>query len=370
VTDHPASSLAAMLIAAAVVLGCGASPEPAGTDDGAIIGVKIYETDRDLPELFKQWRGLGVNTVFASEALASKDGFGELAERAGSDLFVIFPVFYAPAELADDPQLWAITDDGAPAKETWVEFACPSREEFRACRVEEAKEIVRRLQPTGLSIDFIRHFVFWEMVAPERHPDTLAQTCFCAHCLMQFAESADLDIGAIPAQGTNAAEWILANAAEEWIRFKVDTITSMAEEIVAGVREIDPEILINLHIVPWRTADYDGAITRIAGQDRAALGAIADYLSPMCYSFMLFREPAWISTVVDDVAEQASCAVLPSIQVAEAYRADEVFRAADFEAALRSALEPPSAGVIFWSWDHIEADPKKAEIIRRVLLDR
>jgi hypothetical protein len=356
-----------LVIGASVVLGCGAAPEPTTTDDGRVIGVKIYETDRELPELFDRWREIGINTVFASEALVSREAFGDLAERTGTDFFVIFPVFFAPSELAEDPQLWAITDDGARAKETWVEFACPSREEFRACRVEEAQEIVRRLRPTGLSIDFIRHFVFWEMVAPERHPDTLPQTCFCAHCLIRFAESVDLDLDAIPAQGTNAAEWILANAAEEWVRFKVDTITSLVEEIVAGVREIDPEILINVHLVPWRTADYDGAITRIAGQDRAALGALADYLSPMCYSFMLFREPAWVSTVVDDVAEQTSCAVLPSIQVAEAYRADEVFPVADFEAALHAALEPPSAGVVFWSWDHIEADPEKAAMIRRVV---
>ena len=54
-------------------------------------------------------------------------------------------------------------------------------------------------------------------------------------------------------------------------------------------------------------------------------------------------------------------------EVAPAYREGEVFSSAEFEAALRAALEPPSAGVVFWSWDHIEADPERAEIIRRVV---
>ena len=112
----------------------------------------------------------------------------------------------------------------------------------------------------------------------------------------------------------SAADWIAANAGEEWIGFKCDTITSMVEEIVSAVRGIEPDILINIHVVPWRTNDFDGAITRIAGQNRADLGAVADYLSPMAYSFMLHRPPEWISPVVQDFDWVADCPILPSIQ--------------------------------------------------------
>jgi hypothetical protein len=63
----------------------------------------------------------------------------------------------------------------------------------------------------------------------------------------------------------------------------------------------------------------------------------------------------------------ADCPVLPIIQVSPVYREDEVFSGAEFEAALRAALEPPSAGVVFQSWDQVEAYPEKAEIIRRVV---
>ncbi len=356
--------LAAMLVAA---LGCQAAPAPEITIDRPIVGVKIYDTGRDLRELFADWRDLGVDTVFAGEELASRDGFRALAEETGTNLFVIFPVFFAPDELAGDPDLWAVTADGAKAKEDWVEFACPSHTDFRARRVEEAREIVRRLQPDGLSIDFIRDFVFWEMVAPDRDPTTLPDACYCAHCLQGFSVFSGVPTLSIPPQPQRAAAWIAANAAEEWTRFKCDTITSMVEEIVSAVRGIDPDIVINIHIVPWRTTDYDGAITRIAGQDRAALGAVADYLSPMAYSFMLHRPPGWIASVVGDTARQASCQVLPSIQVSSAYREGESLTAAEFEAALRAALEPPSAGVVFWSWDHIEADPGRAESIRSVV---
>ncbi len=332
-----------------------------------IIGVKIYETERELPGLIEEWRGLGINTVFAPESLLASRGFRALAQRAELDTFIIFPVFFAPEELAEDPGLWAVTVDGGRAKEDWVEFACPSRSDFRERRVDAARGIVKRLQPEGLSIDFIRYFVYWEMVEPERAPGSLPRTCYCVSCLQAFAVFLGVPIYSIPPQPQRAAAWIEANAADQWVRFKTETITSMAEEIADAVREVDPEILINFHIVPWRRDDYDGAIASVAGQDPSAMGEIADLLSPMTYSFMLHRPPEWVASVVEDLDWVADCPIVPSIQVGTAYREGEDFSAAEFEAALRAALEPPSAGVVFWSWDHIEAEPAKAEVIRRVL---
>jgi len=382
VTGRVLRRWAPLLLGALLLWGCGGPADTAGTpslqepphskevplrDDGAIVGVKIYQSERDPQALFDEWRALGINTVFASEELTSSAGFRALARKNDTDLFIIFPVFYGPEELANDPDLWAVTADGKRAKADWVEFTCPSRTKFRESRIEQVRDVVRRLRPEGLSIDFIRHFVYWEMVGPEHDPATLPETCYCFHCLQTFAVSLGLPPGSIPPQPQRAAAWIRANAAEQWLRFRIDIITSMAAEIAEAVRAIDPKILINLHIVPWRRDDYDGAITRIAGQDLSALGEVADFLSPMTYSFMLHRPPAWIASVVQDFDWVADCPILPSIQVAPAYREDEVFSGAEFEAALRAALEPPSAGVIFWSWDHIEADPERAEIIRRVL---
>ena len=367
-----------MLLGMVVVQGCGDAPEKTETGlvtetdsiGRRIIGAKIYETERELQGLFEEWKTLWINTVFVSEELTSSGGFRALAKKNDTDLFIIFPVFFAPEELAENPDRWATTADGERAKEDWVEFACPSRADFRDRRVDEARGIVKRLRPDGLSIDFIRHFVFWEMVGPDHDPATLPDTCYCVHCLQAFATFLAVPPLSIPPQPRRAAVWIETNAADQWVRFKTETITSMAIEIVEAVRAIDPDILINLHIVPWQRDDYDGAITRVAGQDVAALSEIADYLSPMAYSFMLERPPDWVASVVEDLGEVADCPVLPSIQVSPAYREDEVFSVADFEAALRSALEPPSVGVVFWSWAHIEADSERAAIIGQVVQGR
>jgi hypothetical protein len=331
-----------------------------------IVGVKIYDFEGELEALIAEWRELGISFVFASEQLAAREGFRELAKQPGIEVFVIFPVLYAPEALAKDPSLSAVTADGRPAKDDWVEFACPSREEFRQRRVDEAVELVRRLRPDGLSLDFIRHFVFWEGVAPDADPAGLPDACYCPHCLRRFA--ATLAAGSqLPVDDpVAAAAWISAHAAAEWVRFKQDTITTLAWQIIQAAKAVKSNLRVNLHVVPWRTGDFDRAIERIAGQDRAALGHLADYLSPMCYSHMLYRPSEWISSVVRDVTAIGACPVLPSIQVAPAYR-EEALSTEEFEASLRAALEPPSAGVVLWKWDDIAADPAKAAVVRKVL---
>ena len=331
-----------------------------------IVGIKIYDYEGDLKSLFADWRELGITTVFASEQLASRAGFRELAKAAAIDLYVIFPVLYAPEALAADPGLSAVTADGQPAKDDWVEFACPSREEFRQRRVDEAVDLVRRLRPDGLSLDFIRHFVFWEMVAPEDDPAGLPDACYCPTCLRRFAATLETASDLPVDDPAAAAAWIRANAAADWARFKQGTISTLAWQIIQATKAFKSNLRVNVHVVPWRTGDFGGAIARIAGQDRAELGHLADYLSPMCYAHMLDRSPEWVSSVVRDVAEAGRCPVLPSIQVASAYR-QEALSPEEFEADLRAALEAPSAGVVLWKWDDIAADPAKAAVIRRVL---
>jgi len=346
-----------------------ASPASVGYDPAPrpIAGIKIYEHTGELEPLFGEWRELGVNTVFAGADLANRDGFMETAAASDTDVFIIFPVLFAPEELQAKPDFFAITADGEPARDDWLEFACPSKSSIRRQRMSEAVELVSRLRPTGLSLDFVRHFAFWEMIEPDTDPDSIPETCYCPTCLRRFAEilggESEIQIN----DPVAAADWIRTNAADEWVRFKTDTISSLVWEIVEAVRAHKPSIRINLHTVPWRSDDFDRAITRIAAQDRETLGGYSDYLSPMCYSFMLYQNPAWISSVVHDTAMVGQCPVLPSIQVQPYYRGEDTFGVKDFEAALRAALEPPSAGVVLWSWEQLEADAERREIVRKVL---
>ena len=64
------------------------------TNDGTIIGVKIYERQTDYGSLFLQWKDLGINTAYVSVDLAYDIGFRTKAKQADVDIYIIFPVFF------------------------------------------------------------------------------------------------------------------------------------------------------------------------------------------------------------------------------------------------------------------------------------
>jgi len=331
-----------------------------------MIGVKIYAHEEALPELFADWRSVGVNTVFVSPALAAQGQFRELARKQGISVFLILPVFFNPEELKSDPGLYALTDRGEKAKDDWVEFVCPTRPDYRSRRIEWIKTLVRELDPDGISLDFIRYFVFWEMVYPERTPDSIANSCFDRSCLERFQK----DTGITPPKGlggtADAARWIMAEHGREWTEWKCGVITGLVRSIADEARAINPKLRVNIHSVPWREKDFGGAIKVIAGQDLAALGATADMISPMCYWHMLKRRPPWIREVVEDVHSRTKGLVVPSIQVGNAYISDRL-SVEEFKEALEEALRPPSGGVIFWNWDALVKEPeKKAAVAARL----
>jgi len=353
---------AVLILAAASGCGRGARPTPAGP----VIGVKIYEHPGPFGPLVDEWRGLGVNTVFAGESLARNADFRGLVRSNGLTLYLIFPVFQDPEAVKADPGLAAMTAAGTPARDEWVEFVCPAREDFLGRRVDELRRAVTAADPDVVSLDFIRYFVFWEKVAPDRTPASLPQTCFCPVCLAGFEKDMGFRVPADLATTPEKADWILDRHAAEWTEWKCRTIARAVERLAAAARAAKPGIRVNLHAVPWREADFGGGAASVAGQDLARLAPLVDMVSPMAYHHMVGRDPAWVHSVVEDFARRTKTPVLASIQVSNAYVETEL-PPAEFRAALVEALKPPSVGVVLWSWDALSKSPEKMRILRSLV---
>ena len=355
-------SLIRLLLILTTVFFCNCSSH----GDNKIVGVKIYDYKGDYEALAGKWREMGINTAFVSETLAANDTFRQSLRKRDISVFIIFPVFQDPELLKKDSAMYAITAKGLKAKDDWVEFVCPSRNSYREAKVDELTEIIHSLDPDGISIDFIRHFVFWEMIYPDRNPVTIDRACYCDSCLADFSVQSGIAIPDTCRTTTQKSAWIDKNWADSWNTFRCQLITSMVMELAGKAREIKPGIKVNFHAVPWRNEDFNSAIIRVAGQDLRQIAPYVDYISPMCYSQMLMRDAAWINDVVSDMNRIAPGKVLPSIQVYP-YYIENSFSNENFKQCLEEALKLPSRGVVFFSWPLFARDSSRMEIVSGIL---
>ncbi len=333
-----------------------------------IIGVKIYEYYGNYDALAQQWKETGINTAFVSTGLAANDTFRQALRKQHISVFIIFPVFQNPEFLKQDSSLYAITDKGKKAKEDWVEFVCPSRESYRNAKIAELAGIVERYDPEGISIDFIRQFVFWEMIYPGREPGSIDRACFCDNCIAEFSYTERIDIPDTCVSTLQKAGFINSNYAVQYDSFRCFLITTMVKDLAETAKDIKPKLKISVHAVPWREGDFGGANLRVAGQDLEKIAPYADFISPMCYSQMLKRDAGWISSVVEDMDKREPGKVLPSIQVYP-YYIDDAFTAEDFRQCIDSALQEPSRGVVFWSWPLLEKEKRRVEVVKEEMRD-
>ncbi len=319
-------------------------------DKEMIIATKIYNKPKDVDKLFIKFNEAGINTIFGSTEFLSDETIKRKAKDYGISTFGIFPIFYDPIALAEDSTLWAMTNDGKRAEEEWVKFVCPSSEEFKSQKIEYMKKFIEKNDPTGISLDFIRHFVFWEKVYLETALNDLPKTCFDKRCVSNFLISNSLFLPNGVSTENEIHDWIQENHFNEWVDWKNKLITDYVRLITMEAKKIKPSIKVNIHAVPWREDDYEGAISKVVGQDFEAIAKSVDYISPMTYSHMLKRKPEWIHSVVQCISKQSNTNILPSIQVSKTYLPDPV-STKEFGKCLDEALKEPSHGVVFWNWE-------------------
>jgi len=143
-----------------------------------------------------------------------------------------------------------VTNQGEIAEDEWVRFVCPSREEFIQKKIETIINLIREFQPDGISLDFIRHFVFWEKVHPDRKAKTIPNTCFDNTCVSAFQEKLNIEIPDFEGDVMRLSKWIMDTCPDDWVNWKCELITKTVHRIHDAVRQEFPTCLINLHAVP------------------------------------------------------------------------------------------------------------------------
>jgi hypothetical protein len=344
-----------LLLTAFLIYSCKGDPQQ-------IIGIKIYDYKGDFDQLAVKWVSMGINTAFVSTSLAADINFRKVLKERDIKVFIIFPVFLNPEILKGDTTLYAILRSGEKARKDWVEFICPSRIGYRNTMISQLSGLAGILDPDGISIDFIREFTYWEKIYPDRDFRTIDKACYCDSCVNSFTAGLGISIPDSCLTTPEKAEWIENNYSASWDKFRCELITSMIRQLSESAHRIKSELMINIHVVPWRENDFGGANKKVAAQDLNEIACLTDFISPMCYSQMLERNAEWISDVVTDMDNRAKGMVLPSIQVYP-YYINRSFTSEDFRQCIREALKPPSRGVVFFSWPLFEKDSSRMDVV-------
>lgn len=298
-----------------------------------MIGIKLYSIPEDVNGFLSNIKELNIDSLFLGEDALKSPDFFKLLKCNGLSCYYIFQTFYNPDYLKKNPDSYAITSSGEIARDEWVEFVCPTDRNYIDFIKDQLTTVIKKYNPTGISLDFIRQFIFWEKVIDSKS-HRLVKSCCCSRCTQDSRSSEEI-------------------------------ITDVVKELSNHIRSIKDGIIVDLHAVPWKLNEYDIDGYSICGQNLKEIGRFVDFITPMCYSHMLKKDPEWIKDIVVNHTNSSQVPIIPAIQAKECYL-KEALTPEIFEDVLNNSLKEPSKGVIIWSWDDIKSD-RKRETFRKIV---
>jgi uncharacterized lipoprotein YddW (UPF0748 family) len=291
----------------------------------------------------------GADAVFGGY---QEPAFVAAAHAAGMKVYAEFGCFVGTELWEKYPASRPVTDDGRLLEpQDWYYGVNPSVPAVREDRLAALERLAGDYPIDGVWLDFIRWPCRWESPDP-----VLPHTSFDEATLVRFEREAGVSV--VRGDVAGVARTLLDRHADDWTRWRCDQITSWVSQARMLVKRLRPAALLGLFVVPWRLADYNGAILRIVGQDTRGLGEHVDVLSPMVYHRMCGQAIAWIHAVTEEVGKRSGRPVWPVIQSVDQpgpLPADEYARALDI-----AQESPASAGVIVFTLEGALEESKLA----------
>jgi hypothetical protein len=273
-----------------------------------------------------------------------------LAAR-GVRIFVEVALFQGQKYWRSHPGSQPIGESGRPLeREAWYAPVCPNQPWLWEEKLNVISRLARTRGISGIWLDFIRYPAHWEVKEPR-----LCQSCFCPVCLARFERDTGIQLGNASQSARESAQLILHSHPDRFTAWKVQRIVEFVRQARERVKAANPNMLLGLFGVPWRTEEHGGAIRTILAQDYRALAPYVDVFSPMVYHRMTGREVGWIADFTRYLQPVTAKPVLPIIQ---ACGEPGVMEDEEFIQAVRVALKPPSAGVIVLSQSHMQREKR------------
>ncbi|MBO4859428.1 MAG: hypothetical protein J5527_13030 [Treponema sp.] len=320
-------------------------------------GVKLYSVPKNLDATIDLWHQLGFDTLFIGQACKTDSDFLERLQHEGFFVNLIEPVFLA--DETTDKRLLAVTKDGTPAVDSWVRFVCPTNKEWLDSFYDRFTAD-SKLNVNSLSLDFIRFFQFWEVINPDSTHPNLRETCYCPRCLEQRKAFRE-------ANPTNSQ-------LEDDELWRCSIINQIVSNCLRIKNEAMDEKKLGLHAVPWKKSTFNGALSRILGQNLSTLSKSVDFFTPMAYHHMIHQDVFYIKDLVEDIENQINVVeeknnvncrreIVPSVQLKKYYRDEDISLEENFQ-TIMTAMEAGRGNVVYFQWTDIEENPKITALLK------
>lgn len=309
----------------------------------AIYGVNVSQVDK-INQTVRKLKETGVNSAFVARDKRLIDAL----HKNGLCVFFSINAFGGVGTWNQFPELRPITHTGE-LLDTMDGYGgiCPSNEPYRQRKLNEISNLLREYPIDGIWLDFIRYPTKWEV----KNPD-IQRTCFCSDCLTKFSHDTNVKLPHNLTTVEEKANWILKFHGSTWNKWRGDQITSFVRDVRRAISEIRPKALLGIFAVPWRKGDFEGAIIWGVAQDFEKMSPYVDAFSPMVYHEMCGRPVTWISEITDYFSIQTKKPVYPIIQT-------ESITSAEFEEAIHTGLNPPSSGIIIFTFPYLDKEKWK-----------
>ncbi|MEW6752124.1 MAG: hypothetical protein AB1505_14255 [Candidatus Latescibacterota bacterium] len=262
--------------------------------------------------------------------------------------------------------------DSLPQVE-WYQGVNPSVPDvFEKALAKWRTSVDRHPNLDGMWMDFIRWPLHWE-VRDWEEGETPYQydSSFDEATLARFEEASGIDIPDNLDTASARADWIYANAPDEFGEWKTSVINDFVRQAHDYLKSTGQHKLLGAFTVPWRTDYYDEAILKIVGQDYAAMAEWVDVFSPMAYYDMMGGDGTrystdWlgeIATYTKQVTGRTTIPIVMAFSISLDKYGDELTAQELRDSVTKTATAPGSDGVMLFWYNSIMDTGRLPEVV-------
>jgi hypothetical protein len=190
--------------------------------------------------------------------------------------------------------------------------------DFLEYQKKDLRNWLERAEPKLVSLDFIRHFIFWEKVPLNMPPQDMNEGCYCPRCMDSLAKAFGENLRQL------SPHQLKEHHGKELAQFRKRRITQVAKELSGIIKEWDSQVPVMMKIIPWLEEEHQGARSSIAGQDLESIKDFIDIFSIMSFLHIRQESPEKMKQLAQEVRDITGKKITLTLQSRSIYGEPEL----------------------------------------------